>query len=104
VVGQRNTTTHFFEDLTMKKIIAIAAIIASAQASAFMDSANTNANGANNAKGDFIGNGTGEGEATFSMNFSGKGRTAGDFKGNGSTDTNGTAYGYEQPAYAPVAK
>ena len=39
----------------MKKIIAIAAIIASAQASAFMDSANTNANGANNAKGDFIG-------------------------------------------------
>ena len=62
----------------MKKIIAIAAIIASAQASAFMDSANTNANGANNAKGDF--------------------------KGNGSTDTNATAYGYEQPAYAPVAK
>ena len=34
----------------MKKIIAIAAIVASAQASAFMDSANTNANGANNAK------------------------------------------------------
>jgi len=39
------------------------------------------------------------------MNFSGKGRTAGDFKGNGTTNTNGTAYGYEQPyyGYAPVA-
>jgi hypothetical protein len=54
VVGQRNTSKQFFEDLTMKKIIAIAAIIASAQASAFMDSANTNAYGANNAKGDFL--------------------------------------------------
>ncbi len=92
----------------MKKIIAIAAIIASAQASAFFDNSNGSMNGANNANGDFLGNGSGEGEATFSMNFSGKGRTAGDFKGNGSTDTNATAYGYESPYYAapvaPVAK
>ena len=88
----------------MKKIIAIAAIVASAQASAFFDNSNGSMNGANNANGDFVGNGTGEGEATFSMNFSGKGRTAGDFKGNGSTDTNATAYGSDQPVYAPVAK
>ena len=92
----------------MKKIIAIAAIVASAQASAFFDNSNGSMNGANKANSDFVGNGTGEGEATFSMNFSGKGRTAGDFKRNGTTNTNGTAYGYEQPAYgyapaAPVA-
>ena len=66
----------------MKKIIAIAAIIASAQASAFFDNSNGSMNGANKANGDFL--------------------------GNGSTDTNGTAYGYESPYYAapvaPVAK
>ena len=53
----------------MKKIIAIAAIVASAQASAFFDNGNGSMNGANNANGDFVGNGTGEGEATFSMNI-----------------------------------
>jgi hypothetical protein len=39
------------------------------------------------------------------MTFKGRGKSAGDFKGNGTTNTNGTAYGYEQPAYgyAPVA-
>ena len=92
----------------MKKIIAIAAIIATAQASAFMDSGNGQTNGAQNGTADFAGNGAGEGEATFSMTFKGRGKSAGDFKGNGTTDTNGTAYGYEQPAYgyapaAPVA-
>jgi hypothetical protein len=92
----------------MKKIIAIAAIVASAQASAFFDNGNGSMNGANNANGDFLGNGSGEGEATFSMNFSGKGRTAGDVKGNASNNGNFTGYGYESPYYAapvaPVAK
>jgi hypothetical protein len=87
----------------MKKIIAIAAIVASAQASAFFDNGNGSMNGANKANGDFVGNGTGEGEATFSMNFSGKGRTAGDAKGNASNNGNFTGYGYESPYYAPQA-
>ena len=88
----------------MKKIIAIAAIIASAQASAFWDSSNGSANSAYNGNGDFLGNGSGEGEATFSMNFTGKGRTAGDFKGNADTDGNFSGYGYDAPYYgAPMA-
>ena len=88
----------------MKKIIAIAAIIASAQASAFWDSSNGSTAGNYNGAGDFIGNGTGEGEATFSMNFTGKGRTAGDFKGNADTAANASGYGYDSPYYgAPMA-
>jgi hypothetical protein len=90
-------------EIEMKKIIAIVAIIASAQASAFWDSSNGNTNGAYKGNGDFVGNGTGEGEATFSMNFSGKGRTNGDFKGNGTTDGNMAGYSYETPYYAPYA-
>ena len=53
----------------MKKIIAIAAIIASAQASAFFDNSNGNMNGANNGSLNTAGNATGEGEATFSMDM-----------------------------------
>ena len=93
----------------MKKIIAIAAIIASAQASAFWDSSNGSTTGAYNGNGDFVGNGTGEGEATFSMDFKGRGRTNGDFRGNGDTNGNFAGYGYESVPYgyapyqAPVA-
>ena len=89
----------------MKKIIAIAAIIASAQASAFWDSSNGSATGNYNGAGDMVGNGTGEGEATFSMDFTGKGRTAGDFRGNGDTAGNFSGYGYESYPYyaAPMA-
>ena len=83
----------------MKKIIAIAAIIASAQASAFWDSDNATYNGAYNGAGDFVGNGTGEGEATFSMDFKGRGRTEGDFKGNGDTAGNFSGYGYDSYPY-----
>ncbi len=83
----------------MKKIIAIAAIIASAQASAFWDSSNGSATGNYNGAGDFVGNGTGEGEATFSIDFKGRGRTNGDFKGNADTDGNFSGYGYESMPY-----
>ncbi len=85
----------------MKKIIAIAAIIASAQVAAFdFGDSNTNTTGQYRGNGDFVGNGTGEGEATFSMEFKGRGRTNGDFKGNG--DTNGNYAGYNAPYhYAP---
>ena len=90
----------------MKKIIALAAIIASAQASAFWDSwdsSNGSATGNYNGAADMVGNGTGEGEATFSMNFTGKGRSAGDFKGNGNTAGDFSGYGYESSPYgAPM--
>jgi len=93
----------------MKKIIAIVAIIASAQASAMWGDGNNNANGAHNGAMDAAGNATGEGEATFSMSFTGKGKTAGDFKGNGnnamnvdSATTDSAPYYYGAPA-APVA-
>ena len=88
----------------MKKIIAIAAIIASAQASAFWDSANGSTTSGYNGNGDFVGNGSGEGEATFSMEFTGKGRTAGDMKANADSNGNFSGYGYDQPYYgAPMA-
>ena len=108
----------------MKKIIAIAAIIASAQASAFWN----NDNGSYNTDGRFDGNGygysdgyakgdangSGDFESEFSMTFKGRGR--GDAKTNWdgnvnnayNTHTNfdGRGYGYNQPyhyGYAPVA-
>ena len=95
----------------MKKIIAILAIVASAQAAAFWDSSNGSGSGAYNGAGDFVGNGTAEGEATFSMDFKGRGRTDGDFRGNGDTSGNFSGYGYEsypywggyQPYMAPQA-
>ena len=92
----------------MKKIIAIAALIASASVSAMWGD-NNNSNGSHNGAMDAAGNATGEGEATFSMSFTGKGKTAGDFKGNGnnamnvdSASTDSAPYYYGAPA-APVA-
>ena len=83
----------------MKKIIAILAIVASAQAAAFWDSSNGSGSGAYNGAGDFVGNGTAEGEATFSMDFKGRGRTDGDFRGNADTNGNFSGYGYESYPY-----
>ena len=78
----------------MKKIIAIAAILATTNSFAFFgDNANTNTNGAfaNNGAADVRGNGTAEGEATFGMTFEGTGSTKGKLTGNG--NTNGAASG-----------
>ena len=74
----------------MKKIILIAAVVATSSANAFWDDQNSNGdfNGAYDGKGDAAG------EATFSMDFSGKGNTNmasnGDFKGN--ADNNDSGY------------
>ena len=78
----------------MKTLVAVLAVLVSTNSFAFFDDARTNAmgNGAHVANGDVVGNGNAEGEASFTMSFSGKGRTAGDFKGKGNTDTN-TAFG-----------
>ena len=75
----------------MKKIIAIAAILASTQSFAFFDDQNTSSQFINNGKADVVGNGTGEGEATFGMTFEGTGSTSGKLTGNG--NTNGAANG-----------
>lgn len=88
----------------MKKLIAIAAIVSSTQAFAFIgDNTDTQsmANGKHFAAADTAGNATGEGEATFSMSFVAKGKTAGDFKGNGKTDTDasGNFYGSGREYY-----
>lgn len=68
----------------MKKIIAIAAIVASTQAAAFMnDNGNTNGGGNGSMESTALGNGEARGTANFTMSFSGSGTTKGDFKGDG---------------------
>ena len=64
----------------MKKLIAIAAILASTQSFAFIDSA-ANHNGSVESKS--TANATGRGVATFGMNFSASANTTGDFKADG---------------------
>jgi len=100
----------------MKTLIATIAVLASTQAFAFINDGGESQGMLNhNANGEVVGNGNAEGEASFSMSFTGKGKTAGDFKGNGVTDTNGNfsgnqyrPYGYGSPYYynfpAPAAK
>ena len=67
----------------MKKIIAIAAIIASAQASAFIDDGKGSANQNGSVESKSTANATGRGVATFGMNFSASANTTGDFDHNG---------------------
>ncbi len=83
----------------MKKIIAITALLASAQVAAFWDSGNGSTTGAYNGAGDVVGNATGEGEATFSMDITGKTRQTRNFQGNANTGGNLNAQGYETPGY-----
>jgi hypothetical protein len=72
----------------MKKIIAIAAILASTQTFAFFDEGNNSGSLMSNSNADVVGNATGEGEATFGMTFEGTGSTAGNIRGNGSNNGN----------------
>lgn len=64
----------------MKNVIAIAAILASTQSFAFIDST-ANQNGSAESKS--TANATGRGVATFGMNFSASANTTGDFDHNG---------------------
>ncbi len=116
-------------EIIMKKIIAIAAIIATSQASAFWDQDN----GSYNSDGRFDGNGYGYGDARgngdasgsgdmdteFTMTFKGRGKGNaksnwdGNYNGyyngayNGAFDGRGYSYsqpyGYGYAPYAPVA-
>jgi len=85
----------------MKKIIALALVLNATTAFAFFNEGQTMGNGAGSANGEVVGNGNAEGEATFTMSFSGKGRTAGDFQGNGYNTSSMTAYGEQRDVYRP---
>ena len=95
----------------MKKIIAIAAMVASTQSFAFFNSGNgynNNAGGDHNGQAQMNGNGSGDAEASFSMSFKARGSMKSDFDAKGSNASNGSAWGYNTPYYgqpvAPVAK
>lgn len=89
----------------MKNVIAIAlaAILVNPAFAFINDDSQTQSmgNGKHFAAADTTGNASGEGEATFTMSFTGKGKTAGDFKGNGKTDTavDGNFYGDNREYY-----
>ena len=85
----------------MKKIIALALVLNATTSFAFFNDGATNGAFVNDGRGDVVGNGNAEGEATFTMAFSGKGRTAGDFKGNGYNNSSMTAYGEQRDVYRP---
>jgi len=67
----------------MKSIIAIAAIVASAQSFAFIDDAASNVNHNGSVESKSTANATGRGVATFGMNFAAAANTTGDVKADG---------------------
>jgi len=77
----------------MKNVIAIAAILASSSTFAFFGDNNGDTNGyvGHNGNGEFVGNGTGRGEADFTMEVEAEGKTYGSFAGDGKH--NGNLYG-----------
>ena len=84
----------------MKKVFALALVLASAQASAFYDSNNASYTNTYGGNGEMLGNGTGEGEATFSMDFKAKTRQSRNVQMNGNSAGNmNNYYGYDQPGY-----
>jgi len=66
----------------MKKIIAIAAIVASTQTFAFFNDGNVSNAFVQDGRGNANGNATGSAEGTFGMNFEADGDTSGSFLGN----------------------
>ena len=85
----------------MKKIIALALVLNATTAFAFFNDGQSTGNGSGNANGEVVGNGNAEGEANFSMSFSGRGKAKGDFAGNGNTSGNVTAQGDGCDVYRP---
>ena len=105
----RERLINFPETWNAKKLIALAAVLATTQASAFWN--NGYNNGWNNGYGNtatngvFDGHGDAAGAGDFSMNFSGRGHTnvRGYGYGYGAGDGWGRGYNYSAPywAYAP---
>lgn len=76
----------------MKNIIAIAiAATLTTPAFAFFNNGDSNGYFGNNNNGEFVSNGTGRGEADFTMEVEAEGKTYGSFAGNG--DNTGNFYG-----------
>jgi hypothetical protein len=85
----------------MKTLIATMALVAATSANAFVNDDRSNADGffGNSGNGEFVGNGTGRGEATFTMSFTGKADMNSDVHGNGNNSTNVYGTGYRTPYY-----
>lgn len=90
----------------MKKLIAIATIVASAQASAFWgwDDSNSSSNARHSGNTDVAGNASAEVETAFAFDFTGRIRSKGMFQGNGTQDGKLVGYGYDAPYYSPYAQ
>ena len=91
----------------MKKLIALVAVtamVAAVPVSAFWTLDNDNSYGAGHSggRGDFSSRGGVEGEATFSMTMTGRGRSEADFRGTGDMDGNWAGHGYEHPYWYGV--
>lgn len=88
--------------LTMKKIIAIAALIASSQASAFWgwDNSNTNTQGKQAGNTQAEAEASAEAEMIFDFTFTGRGKGKGFFQGTG--DNANDWNGYQADPYNPA--
>ena len=83
----------------MKKILAVAIVLLSAQAGAFYDN-NGIYSSAYGGSGETAGNATGEGEATFSMDFKGRSYQSRNVQMNSASGGNlNSFYGYDRPGY-----
>ena len=83
----------------MKKILAVTIVLASAQASAFYDN-NGIYSSAYGGDGEMAGNATGEGEASFSMDFKGRTYQSRIVQMNSASGGSmNTFYGYDRPGY-----
>ena len=93
------------EEIGMKKIIAIAAVVTSAQTFAFWGWNDTDGytGGRQDSRANASGDAVMDMETMFSAAFSGRIRTQADFLGNADGDTNANTnwanYGYDYPYY-----
>ena len=80
--------------------IALATLVATSSSAFafFSDNGNTNGYVGNVNNGEFVGNGTGRGEADFGLTIEAEGSTAGNFTGNGKNNGNfyGNGYGSDR--------
>lgn len=82
-------------------VIALAAVMASAQAAAFWgwSDSNERSEGRYDGSGGMSGQGTTEGEATFNLGFKFRGKTDADVKGDADSDSSWRGYSYDTPYY-----
>ena len=66
-------------------------------AHAYWGFGNRSTTGSQAGRGDFSGNGVGDGAGEFNMDYRGQGHTRGGFRGNGDTGWGEQYYGYDAP-------